>query len=169
MVALRMDARLAARVDPSDIVQEALADAAGKLVDFAATRPMPFDPWLRRLAFERVIQLHRRHVKTQRRSVNRESPLELLSDESALKLAERLASDTCGPVTRALREEIRTLVHDALARLSPSDREVLVLIYLEQLSLGDVAASLDLTLSAVKMRHLRAMKRLKAVLQDEGD
>ena len=63
MVAVRADPRLAARVDPSDVVQEALMDAAGKLGRYLATKPLPFYPWLRQLALERLVNLHRRHVQ----------------------------------------------------------------------------------------------------------
>src|SRR5947209_12664922 len=72
MVAVRADPRLAARVDPSDVVQEALADAARKLDGYLRDRPLPFYPWLRRLAWERIVLLHRRHVRAQRRSVTGE-------------------------------------------------------------------------------------------------
>src|SRR5205823_9047828 len=88
MVALRLDRRLAARLDPSDVVQEALADAARKLPAYLRDRPLPFYPWLRRLAWERLVKLHQRHVGAGRRSVTREEPPEL-PEGSALELAER--------------------------------------------------------------------------------
>lgn len=49
LVAYRLDPRLAARVDPSDVVQEALADASRKLSDYLERRPLPYYPWLRQL------------------------------------------------------------------------------------------------------------------------
>jgi RNA polymerase sigma-70 factor, ECF subfamily len=49
-VAYRLDRRLAARVDPSDVVQEVLAEAARKLPDYLRERPLPFYPWLRQMA-----------------------------------------------------------------------------------------------------------------------
>jgi RNA polymerase sigma-70 factor, ECF subfamily len=49
MVALRLDSRLSARVDASDVVQEALLDAARKLAEYERERPLPFYPWLHRL------------------------------------------------------------------------------------------------------------------------
>src|SRR5262245_18416501 len=49
IVALRLDSRLSARVDASDVVQEAMMDAASKLGDYERERPMPFYPWLLRL------------------------------------------------------------------------------------------------------------------------
>ena len=44
MVSVRMDPRIAARVDPSDVVQEALAVASRKLPDYLRQRPLPFYP-----------------------------------------------------------------------------------------------------------------------------
>src|SRR5438093_9616573 len=72
MVAVRADPRLAARVDPSDVVQETLAEAAARLDAYLRTRPLPFYPWLRQIAQQRLIDLHRRHVQAGRRSVMRE-------------------------------------------------------------------------------------------------
>src|SRR4051794_10800729 len=62
MVALRLDQRLRARVDPSDVVQEALFDADQELSDYLKRRPIPFYPWLRQLAWDRLIDLNRRHI-----------------------------------------------------------------------------------------------------------
>jgi RNA polymerase sigma-70 factor (ECF subfamily) len=92
-VAVHMDRRLARRLDPSDIVQEALADASRKLSGYLRDRPLPFYPWLRRLALERLIQAHRRHLRSTTRAVGREEPEGLpLPSESALLLVDRLAA-----------------------------------------------------------------------------
>src|SRR4051794_7164691 len=69
MVAVRMDRRLAPRIDPSDVVQEALVAAGQKLGHYLRDRPLPFYPWLRHFAWERLLQLHRHHIRSQRRSV----------------------------------------------------------------------------------------------------
>src|SRR4051794_20248357 len=74
MVACRLERRLAARVDPSDVVQEVLAEADRKLARSLAERPLPFYPWLRQLAWEHLAPLHRRHVRAEKRSVRREDP-----------------------------------------------------------------------------------------------
>src|SRR5450755_3859141 len=66
MVSLRLDRRLASRVDPSDVVQEALADAAKKFAAYLRDRPLPFYPWLRRLAWERLVKLHAQHTAGKR-------------------------------------------------------------------------------------------------------
>jgi RNA polymerase sigma-70 factor (ECF subfamily) len=168
MVAVHLDRRVAARVDPSDVVQEALADAARKLTAYVRDRPLPFYPWLRRLAWERLVKAHRRHLRTRRRNAAREEPGVLnLPDESAAQLAQRLVSSASSPIHRLLRAEMRQRVRDALVALGEREREVLVLRYLEQLSTRDVAAVLEISEGAVKVRHLRALERLRRLLGEE--
>ena len=167
MVTVRLDRRLAARVDPSDIVQEALADAARGLDDYLRDRPVPFYPWLRRFAWERLVEVNRRHVLARRRSVAREERLEMhLPDQSARALAARLFANGSSPSARLMSEELRDKVQAALDRLDPRDREVLVLRYLEQLSTAESAAALRISVGSVKMRHLRALQKLRASLGD---
>jgi RNA polymerase sigma-70 factor (ECF subfamily) len=106
MVAVRLDRRLAARVDPSDVAQEALLEASQKLSDYLRQRPLPFYPWLRRLAWEHLVKTHQRHLAARKHSAGREGPcLPGLSDESAqrrgtrawsrLFLAAAAATQTC--------------------------------------------------------------------------
>jgi len=167
MVRLRMDRRLAARVDPSDIVQETLIEAVQKLSDYLRRRPLPFYPWLRQLAFERLVDLHRRHVRAQKRSVRREerqSPP--LPNSSAQELADRLVAQGSTPSARLKRLELRTRVKLALSQLSELDREVLVMKHLEQLSTPEIAAILKITEGAFYTRHVRALERLRNLLHD---
>jgi RNA polymerase sigma-70 factor (ECF subfamily) len=170
MVAVRIDRRLAARVDPSDVVQEALLEAAQQLSDYLRQQPLPFYPWLRQLAWERLIELHRRHLHAQRRSVKREEPLALqLSDESSMQLADRVLARQSSPSDRAVRSEMRLRVRAALDRLGERDREVLVLRHLEQLSTKESAVVLGISEGNFKTRHLRALVRLRALLEVEAE
>ena len=61
MVRMRSDRNLAARLDSSDIVQDVLIEANRRLDDFIAQDGMPFHLWLRQLARDRIIDMHRRH------------------------------------------------------------------------------------------------------------
>jgi RNA polymerase sigma-70 factor (ECF subfamily) len=168
MIALRMDRRLAARVDPSDVVQETLAEAIQQLSDYLRRRPLPFYAWLRQLAWERLVEMHRRHIRAQKRSVLREERwTPPLPNESALELAERLLVRGSNPSARLRRQERRDRVQAALARLAEADREVLVLRHLEQLSTREIAAILGITEGAVYTRHLRALERLRSLLGDD--
>ena len=88
MVRLHLDRRLGARVDPSDVVQETLAEAARRLEEYLHHPPLPFYPWLRQIALDRLLDLRRRHLRARKRSVAREEPDVLaLPDESAAELA----------------------------------------------------------------------------------
>jgi RNA polymerase sigma-70 factor (ECF subfamily) len=169
MVAVRLDRRLAGRVDPSDVVQDALAEAQRTMDDYLRRRPLPFYPWLRRLAWERLIQLYRRHVEAGRRSLLREQGMDMgLPDRSAMLLANRLIAGGTSPSRHAIREETRERVRAALERLTPRDREVLVLRFLEQLSTAETAAVLGIGEGAVKSRLMRAVVRFRDRLDGEG-
>jgi RNA polymerase sigma-70 factor (ECF subfamily) len=168
MVAVRMDRQLAARVAPSDVVQDALAEAQRTMDDYLRRRPLPFYPWLRRLAWERLIQLHRQHVEAGRRSLLRERGLDLgLPDQSAIMLVNRLIASGTSPSRNAIRDETRDRVRAALDELTPRDREVLVLRFLEQLSTAETAAALGIGEGAVKSRLMRAVARVRDFLDGE--
>jgi RNA polymerase sigma-70 factor (ECF subfamily) len=166
LIALRLDPRLAARIDPSDIVQEALAEADRRLDRYLAERPLPFYPWLRQIGLDRLADQRRRHVGAARRSIRREAEHAGLPDASAAELADRLLDQGESPSAGLLREELQARVRAALAALPELDREVLVLRYLEQLSAREVGAVLGVSEAAAKKRALRALQRLRALLQD---
>jgi RNA polymerase sigma-70 factor (ECF subfamily) len=166
MIAVRLDSRLARVVDPSDVVQEALTDASRKLEGYLRDRPLPFYPWLRRLAAERIIQLHRHHLGTQKRSVTREERLDFaLPDDSASRLASRLVSSGTSPSQQVLRDEQAQRLREVLDRLSASDREVLVMCYLEELNFNEIAMALGISVNTAKVRHFRAMQRVRKLLE----
>lgn len=158
MIALRLDPRLAARVDPSDVVQEVLAEADHRLDRYVHTRPLPFYPWLRQLAWDRLADQHRRHLRAGRRSVRREEGAAWnLSDTSVEELAQRMVAPGDNPSAGLHRQEQRDRVRAALEAMPEQDREVLVLRYLEELSARDVGAVLGVTEGAAKKRALRAL------------
>lgn len=165
MVAVRMPPQLCARVDPSDVVQDVLAEAAKRLPGYASGVSIPFYPWLRRIAWERLVHLQRRHVKAQRRSIDREEPACLdLADESAMHLAEKIAASGTSPSGQILREELRERVRLALDHLASADREILVMRHLEQLQVAEIASILEISEGAVRMRCLRAVERMRDLL-----
>jgi RNA polymerase sigma-70 factor (ECF subfamily) len=167
MVAVHLDARVARRVDPSDIVQDALTEAVKKFDDYLMRRPVAFYPWLRQIAWENLVRCSERH-SAGKRNVKREVPLPI-SDRSVLELAERLTRSTSSPSGRLIRQEWHERVRRALQKLEPNDREVLVLRYLEQLSTAETAAVLKCTPGAVKVRLLRAVRRLRDQFDEQED
>lgn len=161
MVAARIDPRLAARVDPSDVVQDALAEASRKLPQYLLDRPVSFYPWLRQIAWERLMHLHAQHVRAQKRSVTREGRPDLaLPDESAMQLVDRLVAGGTSPSRRAAREEMRQRVRAALESLPSHYREAVILRHLEQLSFEEIAGVLGISQTATRSRYRRAVERL---------
>jgi RNA polymerase sigma-70 factor (ECF subfamily) len=165
MIAVRLDRRLAGRLDPSDVVQEVFAEAARELPTYAAAKPVPFYPWLRQIAWERLVKLHQRHLYAAKRTATREAALPP-TDESVLLLADRLADPGTSPSMQVVRAEVRDRVRAGLETLPDKDREVLVMRYLEQLSMAEIAAVMGCTEGAIKVRHFRALERLRGRLED---
>jgi RNA polymerase sigma-70 factor (ECF subfamily) len=166
MVGARLDQRICARVDASDVVQEALVEAHMRLPEYLRDRPLPFYPWLRQIAWERLVKLQRQHLHAQKRSVLREREGAIpLPDESVVQLADLLLGKESTPSTRLQRQEMRSRVQTVLTLLAPRDREVLVLRHLEQMSMAEIAAVLNISEGAVKVRHLRALQRFHELLE----
>jgi RNA polymerase sigma-70 factor (ECF subfamily) len=165
IIAGRIEPRMAARVDPSDIVQEALLDAGRKLPSFARARPMPYYPWLRRLALERLVRWRRSHLGARKRDAVREEPQR---PDRPAALADRLIDDGTSPSAHAIRAEERQRTRAVLDRLAPPDRRVLVLRHLDGVSFAEIAAEMGITEAAARMRHLRALERFERLLADPG-
>jgi RNA polymerase sigma-70 factor (ECF subfamily) len=167
MISVRISPQISSRIDPSDVVQEALVEAFQKLPGFLETRAVSFYPWIRQIAWQRLMKLHRAHLDAERRSVRREAHDELyVTDESVLQLAERFIASETDPPHRVVRSELRERVRAALDQLDPIDREVLLMRYLEHMRLKEIAESLSITLEAAKKRHARALERLERQLTD---
>src|SRR5262245_61255059 len=164
VVDLRLDRRVRGRVDPSDVVQEAQMDASRRLRDFLRDRPMPFRLWLRQLAYDRLVMLHRRHVGAAKRSVEREA--ELPGESSALLCGQLACS--ASPCEQLTKEELARRVHAAMERLSVKDREVILLRNFEGLSNQEVAHLLGVKPDAASQRYGRALMRLRQALVEPG-
>jgi RNA polymerase sigma-70 factor (ECF subfamily) len=113
VVTLRMDRRLRARLDPSDVVQEAQLEAFRRLPDFLRRRPMSFRLWLRKTAQERLSKLRRLHLGTARRDVRREATS---PDASSLMLARQLLARGLTPSQDAAGRERAQRIRQAVER-----------------------------------------------------
>jgi len=168
MIGLRLDADLARRVDASDVVQDVLLKANQRLSDYLRNPAMPFHLWLRQIAFDQVIDQHRRHRVAGKRTLDRErslaGPSGAFHDRSSIDLAVQLRDPAMTPAASALRAELSRRFQAAIARLEEDDREVVLLRHFEQLSNGEAARALGLSEAAAGMRHLRALRRLRALL-----
>jgi RNA polymerase sigma-70 factor, ECF subfamily len=164
-IELRIDPRMRARVDPSDVVQETQLEVFRRLADFAERQPMPFHIWLRKTAYERLLMARRQHVKASQRAVGREEPL---PDRSSLLLARRILPRGSTPSKLMGRRELARRVHQLLAQLPENDREILMMRNLEERSYQEIACILDIESAAARKRYGRALLRLHNLLIDDG-
>ncbi len=168
MVEMRLDRRLQARIDASDVIQDAYLEVATRLEEYLRHPELPLFLWLRLVVGERLATLHRHHLGTQMRDAGREVSLyrEALPAASSAALAAQLLGKHTSPTQAAVRAERMLRVQEALNTLDPLDREVLALRHFEQLTRVETAQVLGIEEGAAAKRYIRALKRLKAILAD---
>jgi RNA polymerase sigma-70 factor, ECF subfamily len=165
MIGLRLDRAVSRRVDSSDVVQEVMLKASGRLADYLKNPVLPFHLWLRQIAKDHVIDAHRQHRVAGVRSVDREAPTApSFADHSSIELVARLRDPSPTPAASALRRELEHRFQEAIDVLDELDREIILLRHFEQLSNSESAKALGLSEPAAGMRHLRALRRLRAIL-----
>jgi len=166
IVQMRLDRAIARRVDASDIVQDVLLEANDRLADYLANPRMPFHLWLRHMAKDRIIEMHRRHRGAKRRSLDREQSLgqPQYGDQSSLDLAARLVDHELTPAAENIRKELEQRFLTAVEQLEDDDRDIILMRHFEQLGNNEAAEALGLSPAAAGMRHLRALRKLRAIL-----
>jgi RNA polymerase sigma-70 factor, ECF subfamily len=173
MISLRLDRRIQQRVDASDIVQDVLVDADRRLATYLQDPSIPFHLWLRQMAKDRLIDAHRRHHGSAKRSVSREQPMVALGgmDESTLHFVGEISDPELTPAAAATMQELQVRFEGAIGQLPEQDQEIILMRHFEHLSNQDIAQSLGLTEPAASMRYLRAIRRLRLQLgmKEGGD
>jgi RNA polymerase sigma-70 factor (ECF subfamily) len=165
-IGLRLDQRLNARIDVSDVVQETYLKAARRFADYLKDPRLPFDLWLRWLAHEKVLALHRQHLYADKRSVQREVPPLPVDASSAVVAA--LMSKEPTPSHAVNGAELAEKLRLALSRLDEDERNLILWRHFEQLQNREVAQVLGVTEAATAKRYLRALERLHGLLLDLG-
>jgi RNA polymerase sigma-70 factor (ECF subfamily) len=166
MVDLRLDRRLQARIDASDVIQEAYCDVVTRLNEYLSEPSYPLFLWLRLIVGERLLKLHRHHLGTQMRDAGLEVSIYrgALPAASSAALAAQLLGKHTSPTQAAVRAERMMRLQEALNALEPIDREILSLRHFEEMTIVETALSLGIEESAAAKRYIRALKRLKATL-----
>ncbi len=166
LIRMRLDHGVRRRVDVSDVLQEVMLEASRRLQDYLQDPPMSFHLWLRQIAMDRIIDAHRRHRASAKRSVDREQPIVGVGDgASALDLVQQLADPQFTPATAAARREMARQIEQSITDLPETDSEILVMRHYEQLTNQETAQILGLSEPAASMRYLRAVRRLRALLE----
>jgi RNA polymerase sigma-70 factor (ECF subfamily) len=164
IAAARLDPRLQARLDPSDLVQQTLLEAYQGLNGFRGTTPAEMAAWLRRI-LARNLAGAVRDLGRQCRDFHREQPLQGLVNDSSARLEAWLADEEAGPDVQAqTREETDRLVR-AVAELPDGQREAVLLRHFHGWSLADIARHLGRSAPAVAGLLHRGLTELRQRLQ----
>jgi RNA polymerase sigma-70 factor (ECF subfamily) len=159
-----LDLRLRTRLDPSDVVQEVQLEVVRRMDDFLQRRPMPFHLWVRKTAYERLLNLRRDHQRA-RRALSREVPL---PERSSLLIARPLLYHSASPSRQAEAREFAERISRAVAELPERDREILTMRHTEDLSHEESGYLLEINPAAARQRYGRALIRLQSVLNAHG-
>ena len=170
MIQLRLDNRVVRRVDVSDVLQDVMIEASRRLQGYLENPPMAFHLWIRQIARDRIIDAHRRHAVSAKRSVEREMSLTAPAnvDHSSIELAGQLWDKELTPAAAATQREIARQLEAAVYELRDQDREIILMRHYEQLSNLEISQTLGLTEPATSMRYLRALRRLRELLQTQN-
>jgi len=166
-IALRMDRRVTARVDASDVLQETYLEAFRRLPRYLQEQPMPLYLWFCWLAREKVLALHRRHLGAEKRAVTHEAPL-LPADSSAIFVNAVIAGHEPSPSQALAKAELAERLRLALGQLDDDERDLILWRHFEQLSARDMAQLLGISEAAAGKRYLRAVERLRTILLGLG-
>ncbi len=171
MVDMRIDRRVAGRVDPSDVLQETFLEASRQLDGYLDKLPMPPFLWLRFLTGQRLMATHRHHLGVQMRDAKVEVSMhgaarpQVQSESLSCFLAGRMTT----PSRAAARLELQSRLQELVEKMEPLDREILVLRHFEDLSNHEAAEELGITSAAASKRYIRALERFRKTLADVPD
>lgn len=167
VVEFRMDPRIRARVDPTDVIQEAFLDVKARYREFIQAPQVSLFVWLRKLTLQVLVDFQRRHFR-QKRSVQKEIPLGAPPDgpgDTSQQIAREIVGQLTSPSQAAIKAEEIEQLHQALESMSPTDREILALRHFEQLSNSEVAEIIGIKPAAASNRYIRAITRLGEIME----
>jgi RNA polymerase sigma-70 factor (ECF subfamily) len=156
---------LARRISPEDVVQETLSAACRK-ADFMRNCPeIPVYCKLRKLLFQTITDLERRHLQSRKRDAYREQEVVDGGDPSSPGVNWNMFADTVtGPLTQIARQDRYELLRKTMESLPEQDRVILELRHFDGMSNSECAEALHLTQKNASIRYVRALERLKKQL-----
>lgn len=167
IVHFRMNAKIRARVDPDDIVQQIYLDAKQRLSHFASGDFPSFFLWLRLVATQTLSRTHRQHLGTKSRSVDSERCGQTSHQwgDASQSLSQQFVAQMTTPSGKLMRKELLSQLDEALEAMGEMDREILAMRHFEELTNQEVSFALGISEKAANMRYLRALQRLRGVLE----
>ncbi len=166
MIDFRLDGALVGRVDPDDVLQEAWMAAVQRVEHFIENESLSLFVWLRMIVQQTLIDVQRRHLGAKKRDAYRERSIHggHWSQNTSASLVAKLLGTCTSPSQAAVREERAAQLRDAIEQMDEMDREVLALRHFEELTNSEVAEVLGIQETTASNRYVRALRRLKVIL-----
>ena len=167
IVNFRLDYRLSGRVSESDVIQETYVRAAQRIDSFLAKDDMPFFVWLRLEVSQKLHEIHRHHFGAGKRDIRKEFSLRQQAEtgRTSMALAAHIVAQMTSPSRLMERAEQIAVLEKTLGEMNELDREVIALRHFEELSNVETAKILEIEPAAASKRYLRALKRLKEIME----
>ena len=167
IIAVRLDARLAQRVDVDDILQEVYLDAADRISYYIENHSESLLVWLRLVTMQTMANVFRRHFDAKMRDARMEVSLESCSHGKNHKpVLLSLLGQLTSPSAAAMRDETAKQLTDLIANMKPMDREIIHLRHFEMLDNREVAEVLGIQQKAASIRYVRAIQRLRQMMDN---
>ena len=166
IINFRLDSRLLGRVDADDILQEAYLAAAQRIQHYLDDSTQTFFIWLRLIANQTLIDVHRRQLGAQMRDASRDMSIHAhYAQATSMSIASQLLGNFTSPSQVAIRDEVAVQLDQAIESMEPIDREVLALRHFEELTNSEVAEVLGIQQKAASIRYVRDLGRLKGIVR----
>lgn len=166
MIEVRLTPELRRAVEPEDVLQEAFLEAFRQMSSGVSKPKGEPIVWLRLIVGQRLITIHRKFVKAQKRSMANERSLQSIRSPQtdSASMSGFLIGKLSSPSTAARKRELAEKLRGCLDQLDAEDREVISLRHFEQLTNVETAQELGLLPSAASSRYLKALKRFREIL-----
>lgn len=167
LVSFRLHPKLRGRVDPDDVLQDAWMRAVERIEYFLRDASRSAFVWFRMVVCQTLVETHRRHMGAEKRTASREFSISQKFDSKSTSssLAFHLQGSLTSPSSALSRAETAKQIDAVLGGMSDIDREVLALRHFEHLTNAETAQVLEMSEQAASIRYIRALKRLKGILE----
>lgn len=159
-----MSPRLAAKVEPQDILQDTLVHAVKAFSRTDLSQVSPYT-WLCRLAEQRIIEAHRHFFGTQKRAAFREVSLnQPRSVDQSVPFVDLLVGTMTSPSEYILHNQKARVLMAEFEQLSSDIRAAIRSRYVDGLSSTEIADRIGKSEGAVRVLLSRGVKKLRASL-----
>lgn len=153
---------LRGKVGASDLVQETLLEARESFDRFRGQTEEELRGWLRQILLHKVVHTGRYYRGTAKRDIAREVPLQL--PDASGQVACELPDGSLTPSKHLMADERVATLRQAIGRLSPLHRQVILLRSVDQRSYDQIGQIMQRSEKAVGKLWARAVEALRKEL-----